>query len=278
MVTTLRGMGQSVAEGGGSGQVLFVVFRLPLHLLAVCSLLLVDDGSVQDDRGRGVSLVEGRGVDDRLDRRAGHAVGLKDAVELAAGEIVPSDHGLDLAGMGVESHQCALGLWLLLQGQPGAALLRPRIDSDLQEGADGKSGLVGGGIARCPMAPANDARRPRPLGLGDGDRPGDRAQANEKVPAAGAYEDALQKIPRHRRVLLHFALLLEQVGVGFFLGEDLEGSAVTVALVEVAQVFLHRLLGGLLHRQVHGGMYLPARRCRAFPPRRYSRGSGAPAR
>src|SRR5207247_2005789 len=58
----------------------------------------------------GVAAIERRGINQRLERGPGLALGLGHAVELAVMEVVPADHRLDLTGGQVEGNEGALGL------------------------------------------------------------------------------------------------------------------------------------------------------------------------
>ena len=63
------------------------------------------DRPVHDHRGRRIAVVERRRVDDRLERRARLAIGLRGAVELRLRIGEAADHGEHAAGMRVHRHQ-----------------------------------------------------------------------------------------------------------------------------------------------------------------------------
>ena len=72
-------------------------------------------------RRRGQARLERRDVDERLERRAGLALGLDRAVELAAEEVVAADHGLHIARLRLEGDDGALGM--LARARLGRAAL-----------------------------------------------------------------------------------------------------------------------------------------------------------
>ena len=106
------------AQRRRAGRVLLlVVLRLPDVLAGA---LLDLDRRVEDDRRRLVAVVERRRVDERLERRAGLALGLHGAVELAHGEREAADHGEHAARVGVHRDDAAADLRDLHQ-RPDAA-------------------------------------------------------------------------------------------------------------------------------------------------------------
>src|SRR3989338_6303945 len=72
-------------------------------------------GGILDDRRGGEAPIKGGGVDEGFEGGAGLASRLYGAIELAALEIVPADHGLDGPIPRVEGRQCPFQLRILLQ-------------------------------------------------------------------------------------------------------------------------------------------------------------------
>ena len=84
---------------------------------------LVDgDGSVEHHRRGRIAVVEGGGIDERLERRAGLAAGLGRAIELAFCEAETAHKRPHAAGVGVHDHDGTIHLGLLHE-RPGAFLL-----------------------------------------------------------------------------------------------------------------------------------------------------------
>ena len=90
--------------------------RRPLHELAAHPRVEAD-GRVVDDRGRREAAIEGRGIDEGLEGRAGLPLRLGGAVELAPLEVVASDHRLDGTVARVQGDERPLQLGVLLQRQ-----------------------------------------------------------------------------------------------------------------------------------------------------------------
>ena len=63
---------------------------------------------VVEHLGHGVAGPDGRGVNERLERRAGLPNGLGGAVVLRVVEVAPPDHGADIAGVRLDRHERAL--------------------------------------------------------------------------------------------------------------------------------------------------------------------------
>ena len=97
--------GQGLAQTSGPEVLFFIILRDP-------SVIVVPVGHrrVHDDGGWGVAAIERRGINQRLERGPGLALGLGHAVELAVMEVVPADHRLDLTGGQVDGNEGALGL------------------------------------------------------------------------------------------------------------------------------------------------------------------------
>ena len=110
---------------GPADLLLLVVLRLPDVLAGP---LLDLDRRVEHDRRRLVAVVERRRVDERLERRAGLALGLDGAVELAHGEREAADDGQHAAGVRVHGDEAAADLGDLHQrpdaGEVGGVLRR----------------------------------------------------------------------------------------------------------------------------------------------------------
>src|SRR5207249_673922 len=92
-----------------------VVARHPGGLVAVVE----GDGRVENDRGRGVAVIDRRGIDERLEARPRLAARLDGPIELAAPEVVSADHRLHLAGVRIDGDDRALDLRLLVEGEAG---------------------------------------------------------------------------------------------------------------------------------------------------------------
>ena len=131
------------------------------------------EGRVHDDgRGRPAERLEGRGVDDRLERGAHLAHRLRRPVELASLEVVAPDEGAHRPRPDVHGEERPLDLRLLLQLDRrflAPVGLRERHDPEGRHGAPGK-GLGHGGApgpgdvrrARAARGSRRSARRRRP--------------------------------------------------------------------------------------------------------------------
>jgi hypothetical protein len=85
--------------------------------------IVVDDRSVVQDRRRRVALGESRGVDQRLECRAGLARGLDRAVELTLLEVVAAHHREHVARRDLERDQRPLSGWFLVEDQYGVGCI-----------------------------------------------------------------------------------------------------------------------------------------------------------
>ena len=103
-VTVLSDVDERVPERGGTVVAVAGVLRRPALAAGAAA---ERDRRVEHHRGGPVAAVEGGGVEQRLDRRAGLAASLDGAVELAALEVVPADHRLHLARCTGRSPPCA---------------------------------------------------------------------------------------------------------------------------------------------------------------------------
>ena len=111
-VITFRDFSMPVRSVEGPKNSLRVVVRPP-DRLAEARIDL--ERRVHHHRGRRVAVVERRGIDERLERRARLAERLGGAVELAFGEGEAADHGQHAAGMRVHRDERALDLRHLLE-------------------------------------------------------------------------------------------------------------------------------------------------------------------
>src|SRR5439155_7396418 len=93
-------------------------------------------------------------VDERLEGRAGLALRLHGAVELAATEVVAADHRLHLAGVRVDRGQRALHLRLLIEREARLAADRLLGDRDRDHVA-----RLEGARREPPRAPPQGGRR-----------------------------------------------------------------------------------------------------------------------
>ena len=84
--------------------------KLRKHLLPRSRALPDAEGAVDDDRGRGHAVVERGRIDDRLEGRAGLALGLDGAVEIVAAGVEAALHGEDPAGRHLLDDHPALDL------------------------------------------------------------------------------------------------------------------------------------------------------------------------
>src|SRR5688572_27006381 len=95
-------MGQRVPKTDHSMEALTVVLGLPGLLLLD---LLIDNGRVEDDRGRAHPLIDGRRIDNRLEGRPWLPMGLNSAIVFAAIKVVASNHRADCAFIRIEGDQ-----------------------------------------------------------------------------------------------------------------------------------------------------------------------------
>ncbi len=108
----VAGILDALAERLRPVKTLRVVLRPPDRAVRIDHL----DGRIEDHRGRRISIVERRRIDDRLERRSGLSQRLRRAVEFGFRVREPADHREDAPGARVHGHQCALDLGHLLQG------------------------------------------------------------------------------------------------------------------------------------------------------------------
>jgi hypothetical protein len=97
-----------VAQGDRSFEAVVVVLRRVRRVAGRPAR-----GSVHENRHGRVAAIDGRRVDDRLERGSHLAVGLRRAIELAALEAVAADHRADLTGAIVDREDRPFdGRWL----------------------------------------------------------------------------------------------------------------------------------------------------------------------
>ena len=111
MLTTLMESGQGFTHRYRSAEFIVIVVRLPTLFRSYVKF----DRCIVNYRGSRHSLVQGGGIDDRLECGSGIPAGLHRAVELAATEIVSSNHGFYGTAFRVESYQGCLGKGFLVQ-------------------------------------------------------------------------------------------------------------------------------------------------------------------
>src|ERR1035441_10058111 len=80
--------------------------------------------SIEHSVVRRESLIDRRGVDVRLERRAHLAFRLDSAIELRLFEVAPPDHSLYVAGGVIQSEQCALHSRFLFQRYAAVAAIQ----------------------------------------------------------------------------------------------------------------------------------------------------------
>ncbi len=92
-------------------------------------------GFIRDPGGGSEPILQGGRVQKGLDGRPGLTQGLDGPVELARAEGQPADHGLDLAGLGLDGQEGALERGLLVEGalEQGLVVLVQGSDLDLDE-------------------------------------------------------------------------------------------------------------------------------------------------
>ena len=140
---------QSHAERGRTVVAAVVVARRPR-----CPTRTLVDGQrrIENEAGGRVAAVQGRCIDDGLERGAGLAPGLGDAVELVLAEREAAHHGADASGVRLERDQGAGDLGNLPQPVLGRRLL-DRLDMD--DVADAQD-VAHAALARPPDALARD--------------------------------------------------------------------------------------------------------------------------
>src|SRR5207253_10939143 len=93
-------------------------------------LAVVVSGSVTPEVDRGIqyrvirtkTVIDGRRINERLERRTGLPHRLSRTIEFAVVEIVSADHGLDFAGLRLDCKERALDLRLLLEDRKSTRL------------------------------------------------------------------------------------------------------------------------------------------------------------
>ena len=137
----IMGMDQGFPQADRSVKPPAVILRLP-GLFRIL-LVFVDDGRIHH-HGRGAqALVERRGVNDRLERRAGLPARGHHAVVFAAREVVAPDHRPDRSVAGIDRHQPALDDRRLLELEVGRVLFN-LLQADLDDIARLEEILDGG--------------------------------------------------------------------------------------------------------------------------------------
>ena len=97
----VAGIDETGAEDGGPAALVLVILRRPDLAIGAGKA----DRRVQHDGGGGEAVLQGRGIDEGLEGRAGLPLRLGGAVELGEGEAVAPHHGQHPAAAGVEGHQ-----------------------------------------------------------------------------------------------------------------------------------------------------------------------------
>ena len=233
-------------QRGAQGDQSPVVPLVVLRLVEAAGVRIDKDGRlVVDQIGRGQSLLQGGGVQDRLEGRADRAARLDRSIVLAPLEVVAAHEGADRSASWIEHHHRALHVRLLIQEHAHrvvrlgrAGNLEQRHVSPLQQA--GK--VVGAG----------------PCGVARGERAGAAPRkADPRLAGGDGQHHAPHDIALHGRAGILQAVPL--VGLDPWLGEDVlgHGSEASPA-VDLAQVAPQDLLGQFLEPWVEGGVDLEA--------------------